>query len=110
MTGLEPATPRSTIWCSNQLSYTHRLKAHHNRPTQKSKSRVGAKTGRLRTPAVQHGFAVRVDDWRRLRIMTVRYKRSFGRRLSRWAVMALGLLGYKIGMTQVYDDKGKIAP
>ena len=24
--------------------------------------------------------------------------------------MALGLLGYKIGMTQVYDDKGKIAP
>src|SRR3954470_10222842 len=37
-------------------------------------------------------------------------KRSFGRRLSRWAVMALGLLGYKIGMTQVYDDKGKIAP
>jgi large subunit ribosomal protein L3 len=24
--------------------------------------------------------------------------------------MALGLLGYKIGMTQVYDDQGKIAP
>src|SRR3954447_25545196 len=24
--------------------------------------------------------------------------------------MALGLLGYKVGMTQVYDDKGKIAP
>jgi large subunit ribosomal protein L3 len=24
--------------------------------------------------------------------------------------MALGLLGYKIGMTQVYDDAGKIAP
>jgi large subunit ribosomal protein L3 len=25
-------------------------------------------------------------------------------------VMALGMLGYKIGMTQVYDDAGKIAP
>jgi large subunit ribosomal protein L3 len=24
--------------------------------------------------------------------------------------MPLGLLGYKVGMTQVYDDKGKIAP
>src|SRR5215467_5129615 len=24
--------------------------------------------------------------------------------------MALGLLGLKVGMTQVYDDKGKLAP
>src|SRR5438552_3318525 len=24
--------------------------------------------------------------------------------------MALGLLGFKVGMTQVYDDKGQIAP
>ena len=25
LSGLEPPTPRSTIWCSNQLSYSHRL-------------------------------------------------------------------------------------
>src|SRR5437763_11703345 len=28
----------------------------------------------------------------------------------RSAVMAMGLLGLKVGMTQVYDDKGKMAP
>src|SRR5436309_13387482 len=28
----------------------------------------------------------------------------------RSAVMPLGLLGYKVGMTQVYDDQGRIAP
>src|SRR5436853_1300812 len=42
--------------------------------------------------------------------MTVRRKSRLSQRLSRCVVMALGLLGYKIGMTQVYDDAGKIAP
>lgn len=25
MMGLEPTAPRATIWCSNHLSYTHRI-------------------------------------------------------------------------------------
>src|SRR5438093_3138018 len=28
----------------------------------------------------------------------------------RWIVMALGLLGLKVGMTQVFDEQGKMAP
>src|SRR6516162_8520795 len=28
----------------------------------------------------------------------------------RFATMVLGLLGLKVGMTQVYDDQGKLAP
>src|SRR6516165_4676580 len=35
---------------------------------------------------------------------------SPGRQLQRGPLMPLGMLGFKVGMTQVYDDKGRIAP
>ena len=48
MTGFEPATPRATIWCSNQLSHTHRIKL----PKQKARcSSTGAPEG-IRTPGL----------------------------------------------------------
>src|SRR5438128_4810776 len=39
MTGLEPATSRSTIWRSNQLSYTHHLATALPRPCGEAKTR-----------------------------------------------------------------------
>ena len=57
MTGLEPATPRATIWCSNHLSYTHHM----------SVKMVGAEGFEPPTPWSQtrcaNQAALRPDNW-----------------------------------------------
>src|SRR6476659_5693074 len=96
MRGFEPPTPRSTVWCSNQLSYILRSNQILIDVRRISKGPT------TRKPALD----VRVLS----RIMTVPISVARTWICAEVAPMSLGLLGLKVGMTQVYDEKGVIAP